>query len=296
LTSGINSVSQTCNLHNQESQFFCSCGEIICLDCIPEHKKHPDFQLRNKTNITHHFLTEFNDFKTSIEFISKNFELNNFESSLININKSYFGRFIKPFTKYCKNLIEKVSCIIDYNNPKENSEFQKLNFLSLKYKDKLTGQVLEKSKKIIELEQLVNNNTKNFLKDYQDLLVKHYPMCEEINFNPRGQKLQLIKEEINEEGEEINLLVRSVDNIIINDDQIKVKNFEESIDFTIIQEEERESQKLNSIIKNTNRFSDMKMMKTKSQKKCVDCDKMINSSEDYIVRCWSCYNKYKNKK
>lgn len=89
-----------CKYHKAESEFICSCGDMICFSCIESHKTHNDFVLKTKKNIFNELNMEIKEIELNYEYISNSFQQ---EKILIKLVKDLTKKFFRKELKNSKN-------------------------------------------------------------------------------------------------------------------------------------------------------------------------------------------------
>ena len=65
--------SDFCKFHKLESDFVCSCGDLICISCIEIHKTHNDFVLKHKKNVFQELNNEIKELELNYEYLTNSF-------------------------------------------------------------------------------------------------------------------------------------------------------------------------------------------------------------------------------
>jgi hypothetical protein len=92
--------SDFCKFHKLESDFVCSCGDLICISCIENHKTHNDFVLKHKKNVFQELNNEIKELELNYEYLTNSFLQ---EKVLIKITKELTNKFFRKELKNTKD-------------------------------------------------------------------------------------------------------------------------------------------------------------------------------------------------
>jgi hypothetical protein len=199
-----------CKKHELDLEFSCSCGELVCHSCINSHKQHENFNIMSKSAAKELQLLKENqnDLNHHLQCLDLSLESDEVIIKAIKVNtKVYFNQHLQ----------------IPVNVKKIQQQFKKQGIekkIEIKEIQELQNTSKERTLKLVYFQNIINQNKKEFLNEYKELLKKYFPILncpsqknekdissifinnekEQMNFNNNSIKneLNLLKKEVSE--------------------------------------------------------------------------------------------------